>query len=88
MMQIKVSLYLTSFTPSEEEYKSVRFIYSRSQNKMTGVAQSDYATGWTFGVGFPTGTGRDFFSSPPRPDRLWCSSSLLSGGYRRPFPWG
>jgi hypothetical protein len=23
-----------------------------------------------------------FFSSPPRPDRLWCATSLLSNGYR------
>jgi hypothetical protein len=30
---------------------------------------------------------RDFFSSPPRPDRLWGPTSLLFVGYR-PFPWG
>jgi len=28
------------------------------------------------------GTGRDFLSSPPRPDWLWGSSSFLSNGYR------
>jgi hypothetical protein len=34
--------------------------------------------------------GRDweFFSSPPRPDRLWGPPSLLSNGYQVLFPWG
>jgi hypothetical protein len=36
------------------------------------------------------GKGNDeiFFSSPPRPERLWGSRSLLSNGYQRLFPWG
>jgi hypothetical protein len=29
-----------------------------------------------------------FFSSPPRPDRLWGPLSILSNGYQRLFPWG
>jgi hypothetical protein len=29
------------------------------------------------------GRGREFFSSPPRPDRLWDPPSLLANGYRR-----
>jgi len=29
-----------------------------------------------------------FFCSPPRPDQLWCSPSLLSNGYRGLFPRG
>jgi len=32
--------------------------------------------------------GRDFLSSPPRPDRLWAPPSLLSNGYQELFPWG
>jgi hypothetical protein len=26
--------------------------------------------------------------TPPHPDRLWDPPSLLSNGYRSPFPWG
>jgi hypothetical protein len=29
----------------------------------------------------------EFFSSPPRPDRLWGPLSLLSNGYQGPFRW-
>jgi hypothetical protein len=37
--------------------------------------------------------GWEFFSSPPRRDRLWCPPSLLSSGHQRTFPgnkdiWG
>jgi len=39
-------------------------------------------TAWTTGVRFLAGAGIFFFSSPPRPDRLWAPASLLSNGYR------
>jgi hypothetical protein len=45
------------------------------------------ATGWMIGVSSP-GRGWEFFSSPPRPDRFWGPSSLLSNGYQGFFPWG
>jgi hypothetical protein len=35
----------------------------------------------------PSG-GWEFFSSPPRPERLWGPPSLLSNGYQVLFPWG
>jgi hypothetical protein len=35
---------------------------------------------------FPCG-GREFFSSPPRPERLWGPPSLLSNGYQGFFLW-
>jgi hypothetical protein len=34
------------------------------------------------------GQWRDFFSSPPHPDRFWRPSSLLSNGYSGLFPLG
>jgi len=30
----------------------------------------------------------EFFSSPPRQDRLWDPPSLLSNEYQGLFPWG
>jgi hypothetical protein len=37
---------------------------------------------------FDSRRGWEFFSSPPRPERLWDPPSLLSSEYRVLFPWG
>jgi hypothetical protein len=42
---------------------------------------SDSATDWMTGVRYPAKAGK-FFSSSPRPDRLWGPPNLLSSGYR------
>jgi len=47
------------------------------------------ATGWTIGVlGFDSRQRREFFSSPPCPERLWGPRSLLSEGYEGLLPQG
>jgi hypothetical protein len=46
-----------------------------------------WATGWLID-GSSLGRGFEFFSLPPRPDRLWGPPSLLSTGYQGLFPWG
>jgi hypothetical protein len=45
------------------------------------------ATGWMIDGSSP-GRGCVFFSSLPRPERLWGPPSLLSNGYHRLLPWG
>jgi len=44
-----------------------------------------WAKRWIIGYSSTT-TGWELFSSPPCPDRLWSSPSLLSNGYQRLFP--
>jgi hypothetical protein len=46
-----------------------------------------WATGWMIG-GSSLGRGREFFSSPLRPDRLWGPPSLRFNGCQGLFPWG
>jgi hypothetical protein len=52
------------------------------------VSQYDYGSfGWMIGGSSPT-KGWEFFSSPPRPDRLCGPTSLLFNVYQGLFPWG
>jgi hypothetical protein len=44
--------------------------------------------GWSGFYGSIPGEGWEFFSSPPRPERMWVPPSLLSNGYQWLFPSG
>jgi hypothetical protein len=60
-------------------------------NSRAVIAQSVqcWAMGWTIGVlGFDSRWEWEFFSLPPRPERLWGPPSLLSNGYQGLCPWG
>jgi hypothetical protein len=55
----------------------------RSMFYTDGAGIAQWAMGWMIGGSSPS-MGWEFFSSPPRPDRLWVPTSLLHSGYR----WG
>jgi hypothetical protein len=46
---------------------------------------SDYATDWTERVSNP-GSGKIFFFSSKRPDRMWGALYLTFSGYKGSFP--
>jgi hypothetical protein len=53
------------------------FLWSRGSSVSQSVSQSEFSSGRA-GKGI-------FFSSPPRPDRLWGPPTCLSTGYREDF---
>jgi hypothetical protein len=58
----------------------------RSRDRAVGIA-TDYGVDGR-GVGVPVPVGARIFSSPRRPDWLWCPPNLLSNGYQGIFPRG
>jgi hypothetical protein len=65
----------------KREFCYETFVCVRSRDSSVGIVT-------VYGLddgGSNPGRSWEFFSSTPRPDRLW---SLLSNGYRGLFPWG
>jgi hypothetical protein len=60
--------------------------YKKSQDSAVGIATGYELDGRGVGVRVPVRSR--IFSSPRRPDRLWCPPSLLSNEYWGFFPWG
>jgi hypothetical protein len=67
----------------------ISFFCQAAKDLVYPSQHSDYGTGWTSGGRFPAGAKMEFFfSSPPRPDRLWGPPSLLCSVYRRLYAGG
>jgi hypothetical protein len=74
---------------SDEEKKIPSLILSRIEPRSSNPYPSIYTdvSDWTNGVWFPTGEvkGREYISSLPCPDQLWCPPSLLSSAQQSFF---
>jgi hypothetical protein len=68
---------------SSKNYIFIAIIYIVSRDSSVGIA-TGYKLDKPASI---TGSAR-IFSPPQRPDRLWGPHSLLSNGYRGPFPVG
>jgi hypothetical protein len=62
-------------------------VYKLSRDSSVSIATRLRAGRSGFWGSIPGG-GWEFFSSLPRPERLWGPPSLLSNGYQGLFPWG
>jgi hypothetical protein len=60
---------------------------NRIPEKLGSSVVQSWATRCIIGVSSP-GSGWEFFSSPPRPDRLWGPPIFLFNGYQGLFLWG
>jgi hypothetical protein len=66
------------------ELSRLLYAHISTQNSSVGTALS---YGLDDRGSIPCGFS-EFFSSPPRPERLWGPPSLLANGYQGLFPWG
>jgi hypothetical protein len=77
---------VTVFRAAPSELSDKKYRDSTSSDRY--YEQEETTTrGWMIWGSGP-GRGWEFFSSPPRPDRLWGPPRLLSNGYQRLFPRG
>jgi hypothetical protein len=77
---------LVSIPTELSRKKPLTIIKETTRNRDSSVVQR-WAKGWMIGGSRP-GRGWEFFSSPPHPDRLWGSPSLLPNGYQWFILWG
>jgi hypothetical protein len=80
--RIQVFISLHSISPCTPFSPHVSFV------KLPLRAQSPALDCGLDDRGSSPGKGQEFFSSPPRPDRLWRPTSLLSSGYQEELSLG
>jgi hypothetical protein len=75
---VKISLFLQNGSVKISLTFAPFSCLTQGSARASSVVQR-WATGWTI-EGSSPGRGWEFFSSPPRPDRFWGSTSLLFSG--------
>jgi hypothetical protein len=68
--------------------KIIEVLYFKSRDSPVGIGLGYGLDDRGSRFRFPAGGGWEFFSPPPRPERLWGPPNLLSNGYQELFPWG
>jgi hypothetical protein len=91
LQHLKVRHVSTSHYFYPYEVPSRQGMFKLISNSACNSSSVDIATRlrtglWGSRVRFAAG-GWEFFSSPPRPERLWSPHSLLYNGYEELFPW-